>query len=137
MLFPKGLPLIALMVLVLVTAGGCADEREFALHSKSLVVDRRTVYVGSFNINLRSTYLNSETALIIDSPVLAERIAQSIEELMAPDSSWQVLPRSSGGLEWRTETAAGPVVVTQEPMSDFWRRFQSRFFRMFPLEKYL
>jgi putative cardiolipin synthase len=122
---------------LVVTAGGCADKREFALHSKSLVVDRRTVYVGSFNINLRSTYLNSETALIIDSPLLAERIAASIEELMAPDSSWQVLRRSSGGIEWRTETAAGPVIENHEPKTGLWRRFQSRFYRLFPLEKYL
>jgi putative cardiolipin synthase len=118
-------------------AGGCANGREFSLHSKSLVVDRRLVYVGSFNINLRSTYLNSETALIIDSPVLAERIAASIEELMAPDSSWQVLRRASGGLEWRTATGSGAVVEKHEPMTGLWRRFQSRFYRMFPLEKYL
>jgi putative cardiolipin synthase len=118
-------------------AGGCANGREFSLHSKSLVVDRRLVYVGSFNINLRSTYLNSETALIIDSPALAERIAGSIEELMAPDSSWQVLARASGGLEWRTGTGSGAVVEKHEPMTGLWRRFQSRFYRMFPLEKYL
>jgi putative cardiolipin synthase len=119
------------------TAGGCTDGREFALHSKSMVLDRRVVYVGSFNINLRSTYLNSETALIIDSPVLAERIAASIEELMAPDSSWQVLRSASGSLEWRTATASGPVVVTHEPMTGSWLRFKSRFFRMLPMEKYL
>ncbi len=119
------------------TASGCTEGREFALHSKSLVVDRRIVYVGSFNINLRSTYLNSETALIIDSPVLAERIAGSILELMAPDSSWQVLRSTSGGIEWRTEADQGPVVVRHEPMTGFWRRCKSRFFRMFPLEKYL
>lgn len=122
---------------LIATAGGCANGREFALHSKSLVVDRRVVYVGSFNINLRSTYLNSETALIIHSPLLAERIAASIEELMAPDSSWQVLRRASGGLEWRTDSGSGPVVETHEPMSGFWRRFTSRVYRMFPLEKYL
>ena len=122
---------------LVVTAGGCTDDREFSLHSKSLVVDRRIVYVGSFNINLRSTYLNSETALIIDSPAFAERIAASIEELMAPDSSWQVLRSASGRIEWRTETAAGPLVVTHEPMTGIWRRFKSRFFRLFPMEKYL
>lgn len=122
---------------LIATVGGCADGREFALHSKSLVVDRRIVYVGSFNINLRSTYLNSETALIIDSPILAEQIAASIEELMAPDSSWQVLRRGSGGLEWHTVTGSGRVVVTHEPMSGLWRRVTSRFYRMFPLEKYL
>lgn len=118
-------------------AGGCANGREFSLHSKSLVVDRHLVYVGSFNINLRSTYLNSETALIIDSPALAERIAGSIEDLMAPDSSWQVLRRGAGGLQWHTGTGAGAVVEKHEPMSSLWRRFQSRFYRMFPLEKYL
>lgn len=119
------------------TAGGCRDGREFALHSKSLVLDRRVVYVGSFNANLRSTYLNSETALIIDSPLLAGRIAASIEELMAPDSSWQVLRSASGRVEWRTETASGPLILRHEPMTGFWRRFESRFFRMFPMEKYL
>ncbi len=122
---------------LITTAGACADTREFALHSKSLVLDRRIVYVGSFNINLRSTYLNSETALIIDSPVLAERIALSIDELMAPDSSWQVLRSASGGLEWRTDTASGLVVTRHEPMTGFWRRVESRIFRLFPMEKYL
>lgn len=29
------------------------------------------------------------------------------------------------------------VVETHEPMSGFWRRFTSRVYRMFPLEKYL
>lgn len=119
------------------TASGCTEGREFSLHSKSLVVDRRTVYVGSFNVNLRSTYLNSETALIIHSPVLAGRVADSILELMAPDSSWQVLRSASGGIEWRTETADGPVIVKHEPMTGFWRRVESRVLRMFPLEKYL
>jgi len=122
---------------LIAATGGCTEGREFSLHSKSLVLDRRIVYVGSFNINLRSTYLNSETALIIDSPVLARQIAESIEELMAPDSSWQVLRSASGGLEWRTETASGPVLATHEPMTGFWRRVESRVYRLFPMEKYL
>jgi putative cardiolipin synthase len=115
----------------------CADGRSFGLHSKSVVLDRKIVYVGSFNVNLRSTYLNSETALIIDSPVLAEQIAASIEELMAPDSSWQVVRTASGQLEWRSEIDGKPVVEKHEPMTGFWRRFNSGFYGLFPLEKYL
>ncbi len=118
-------------------AAGCADGQSFALHSKSVVLDRKIVYVGSFNVNLRSTYLNSETALIIDSPVLAEQIAVSIEELMAPDSSWEVVRNTSGQLEWLSETDGKPVVETHEPMTGFWRRFNSGFYSLFPLEKYL
>jgi putative cardiolipin synthase len=118
-------------------AAGCAGDQSLALHSKSVVLDRKIVYVGSFNVNLRSTYLNSETALIIDSPVLAEQIATSIEELMAPDSSWKVVRTPSGQLEWLSETDGKPVVETHEPMTGFWRRFNSGFYRLFPLEKYL
>ncbi len=118
-------------------SAGCADGRSFGLHSKSVVLDRKIVYVGSFNVNLRSTYLNSETALIIDSPILAEKIAASIEELMAPDSSWQVVRTPSGNLEWRSETDGMPVVEKHEPMTSFWRRFNSGFYGLFPLEKYL
>jgi putative cardiolipin synthase len=115
----------------------CAGKPAFALHSKSLVLDRRVVYVGSFNLNLRSTYLNSETALIVDSPELAVQIAVSMAELLEPDSSWRVLRGADGRLEWRTEVAGKEVRSTREPMAGYWKRFTSRFYRLFPLEKYL
>jgi putative cardiolipin synthase len=115
----------------------CEDGPGFSLHSKSLVLDRRVVYIGSFNLNLRSTYLNSETALIVDSPELGTRVAASIEELLQPDSSWQVLRRQDGGLEWFTQVDGRDVRETHEPMTDAWRRFKSRLYGLFPLEKYL
>lgn len=115
----------------------CTVAPGFSLHSKSLVLDRRVVYVGSFNLNLRSAYLNSETALIVESPELAARVAASIEELLAPASSWE-LRLAAGGLEWRGRSDDGrEVVARREPASTGWRRLQSRFYRLFPLEKYL
>lgn len=115
----------------------CENGPGFALHSKSMVLDRRVVYIGSFNLNLRSTYLNSETALIVESPELAKRVAASIEELLRPDSSWRVLRRKGGGLEWVTEEHGREVREPREPMTSFGRRWSSGFYGMFPLEKYL
>lgn len=115
----------------------CELGPAFSLHSKAMVLDRSVVYVGSFNFNLRSTYLNSETALIVESPELAVRIAASMEDLLRPDSSWQVLRRKGGGLEWVTEVDGQEVRETREPMTGFGRRFSSGFYRLFPLEKYL
>jgi putative cardiolipin synthase len=115
----------------------CDERPAFSLHSKSIVVDRRVVYVGSFNLNLRSTYLNSETALIVDSPELGAQVAASMDELLQPDSSWRVLRNSDGSLEWRTEIEGEEVRSTHEPMAGRWKRFTSRFYRLFPLEKYL
>jgi cardiolipin synthase C len=115
----------------------CENGPAFSLHSKSMVLDRRVVYIGSFNLNLRSTYLNSETALIVESPELAGQVAASVEELLRPDSSWQVRRREGGGLEWVTQRDGKEVRETREPMTSFGRRFSSGFYRLFPLEKYL
>ena len=119
------------------TSRACEGATGFSLHSKSLVVDRRVVYVGSFNVNLRSTYLNTEIALIVESPELAVQVADSIDELQRPDNSWQVVLADDGALEWRTERNSATVRERHEPMTSAWRRFQSRLYRLFPLEKYL
>lgn len=119
------------------TPAACARGPGFSLHAKSLVVDRRFVYVGSFNVNLRSAYLNSETALVIDDPGLALQVADSIGALMAPDSSFRVDRAPDGGLRWRTAGEGGELVSRREPMSGAWRRLQARVYALFPLEKYL
>ena len=56
--------------------GGCSLQRIFGLHAKSFVFDATTLYVGSMNLNMRSAYLNAESALIIDSPELAGSVAR-------------------------------------------------------------
>ncbi len=114
----------------------CADF-EFSLHSKSVVFDRKVVYVGSFNLNPRSRYLNTETALIVHDPALAERIAQDIEENMQPENSWHVLLDEAGRLQWHARTDGENTVETHEPDTGLWLRFKSFIFSLFPAEKYL
>jgi putative cardiolipin synthase len=109
----------------------------FSLHAKSVVFDRRLVYVGSFNLNPRSQYLNTETALIVHSPELAERIARDIEENTRPENSWRVVLNESGHLEWHARTGGKDSVETHEPETGLWTRFKTRVFSLFPVEKYL
>ncbi|MEO8444448.1 MAG: phospholipase D family protein [Gammaproteobacteria bacterium] len=115
----------------------CDHGPAFSLHAKSLVLDRRVVYIGSFNLNLRSAYLNSETALIVSSPELALQLSASVDELLQPDSSWRVTRAPAGGLLWTTAVDGRTVQESREPMTSTWRRFTSRVYRLFPLEKYL
>jgi putative cardiolipin synthase len=105
-----------------------------SLHAKSAVFDRKTLYIGSFNVNLRSIYLNGETVLVIHSPPLAERLARDIELAMAPANSWQVSRDADGQLHW---TAGADQSWTHEPATGFWRRFKSSLFSLLPVEKYL
>ena len=43
-------------------------------HAKSLVIDDRLSIVGSFNMDGRSMYIDTETMLVIDSPAVAKEL---------------------------------------------------------------
>ncbi|MCB9877333.1 MAG: PLDc N-terminal domain-containing protein [Planctomycetes bacterium] len=50
-------------------------------HAKFLVLDGRTVFVGSHNMDLRSAHLNFEIAAVaLDSPELAEQVLATVAE---------------------------------------------------------
>ncbi len=65
-----------------------AEPPVFALHAKSMVVDGRTVYIGTYNLDPRSENLNTEVGVVMDNPVLAAEVAAAIEADMAPGNSW-------------------------------------------------
>jgi len=115
----------------------CDDDTLFGLHAKSAVLDRKIVFVGSFNFNQRSIYLNSEIGLLIYSSELAEIIAQDIEQNFSLENSWQVVLNEKGDLQWNGIKNGKEMKYSHEPETGFWRRFNSRFFSIFPIEKYL
>lgn len=112
-------------------AGSC--DGDLSLHAKTMVVDREVLYVGSFNLNLRSIYLNGETVLIVHSPRLAGAVADDIELSMLPENSWAVSESQQGSLQW-TGTDA---VYDHEPDTGLWVRFKVGLFSLLPIEKYL
>jgi putative cardiolipin synthase len=61
----------------------------FALHAKSMVIDDRLLFIGTFNLDPRSANLNTEVGILVDSAELARQVTASIERDMAPGNSWQ------------------------------------------------
>lgn len=104
-----------------------------SLHSKAVVLDRKTLFIGSFNVNQRSIYLNGETALVIRSPELASAVARDIRYAMESENSWRVEFDSGGDMIWRS----GDQEFHHEPEVGFWRRTMSRVLSWLPIEKYL
>ena len=60
----------------------------FALHAKTMVVDGRVVYIGTYNLDPRSENLNTEVGVIIHSPALARSVQAAIETDMLAANSW-------------------------------------------------
>jgi putative cardiolipin synthase len=50
-------------------------------HGKSLIIDKQTAVIGSFNFDDRSMHINTESMLVIDSPGLANQLSALLEEL--------------------------------------------------------
>jgi putative cardiolipin synthase len=63
----------------------------FALHAKSMVVDGKIAYIGTFNFDPRSENLNTEVGVVVYHPGLAKQVQALIETDMRPENSWNAL----------------------------------------------
>lgn len=61
----------------------------FGLHAKSMVIDGRIVFIGTFNLDPRSANLNTEVGMLVDSFEIGRQVTASIERDIAPGNSWQ------------------------------------------------
>ena len=104
------------------------------LHTKAMVFDSNAVFVGSFNLDPRSAAINTEGGLYIESPKIAREVLAYMSGGVDPKSSYKVMMNSEGKLIWVTETDGKKVLYHSEPEADGWKRFQSGFIEMLPIE---
>jgi len=64
------------------------------MHSKSLLIDKRIIMVGSHNMDPRSEGYNTENGVFIDDPRLAAELAAEFKTDMSGSNSWVVAARS-------------------------------------------
>ena len=55
-------------------------EGEYSYHGKSITIDDDTAIVGSFNMDMRSVYLNTELMLVIDSSQVNSQLKADMEQ---------------------------------------------------------
>ena len=109
-----------------------ADSAFTGLHSKTAVVDRRYVFVGSMNLDPRSANINTEMGAFVDSPELAEDLIRVIERNMQGTNSWQVKLDDKGKPFW----VNSDETVTQQPARDGMQRVMNEIFKVGPAEQY-
>jgi cardiolipin synthase C len=71
-----------------------------SLHAKLFTLDNERVFIGSFNFDPRSLYLNCEMGLLIESPKLARQMSDTINVLMT-QHSYQPFLEDNGMLSWK------------------------------------
>jgi putative cardiolipin synthase len=61
----------------------------FAIHAKSMVIDGKQIFIGTFNLDPRSANLNTEVGVLIESQSLGQQLTDSIERDIRPENSWR------------------------------------------------
>jgi putative cardiolipin synthase len=95
------------------------------LHAKLFVMDRKTSFIGSMNLDPRSATVNTEFGAVIDCPELAREIIRVID-IDRLQSAYQVrLAKNGNGIEWLGLDDDKEVILTTEPDTSFWLRFKA------------
>lgn len=113
--------------------GGRFGSSGSSLHAKTLSIDGKRIFVGSFNFDPRSAMLNTELGFVIESAKLSDSINN---ELMGqlPDIAYEVHLSDDDNLYW-TELSNGKVIrYDSEPQSSLWRRALVGFLSVLPIE---
>ncbi|MCJ7501146.1 phospholipase D-like domain-containing protein, partial [bacterium] len=113
-----------------------AEEADTQLHSKTFVIDRKIVFVGTYNLDPRSKVLNTEMGLLIRDPGFAGQVADFIEGGMGPANSYRVIldENDPEKLLWITMDGQKEKKYRYDPKAGFWKYLMTPFIQLFPIE---
>jgi putative cardiolipin synthase len=103
-----------------------------SLHTKALAADSSHVFVGSYNLDPRSTSLNCEQGVFVDEPVIAAQLEALFDEETAGERAWAVT-LEGGKLRWTD----GKRTYDSSPQATGSQKFQAWLARMLPLDSQL
>jgi len=106
------------------------------LHTKAFIVDREAVFIGSFNVDPRSAYLNTEMGVLIYDAGLGEFFATALENRYR-DAAFEVFLDAEERVRWRGWSGDEEVIYTKEPNTTWWDRFKVGFVGLFPIKSQL
>lgn len=121
--------------------GGEAQKRKFprlgssrsSLHAKLFLVDREKLFVGSFNFDPRSVYLNCEMGILISSASIGEQVGRQFDSLAA-QSSFEPQIGKYGKMRWVDGSSGRTAAVQFEPESTWRQRLMVTVISWLPVE---
>lgn len=108
-----------------------------SLHTKAFLVDDHRGFIGSFNLDPRSAYLNTEMGVLFDDAGLSAALRSEYLRLAQPSiSDWAFIGKD-GELRWLDRTTVPPHVSDIEPGTGWWQRTTVKVLGWLPIESQL
>ena len=108
-----------------------------SLHTKMISVDDKQVFIGSYNLDPRSAYLNTEIGVILNSPQLATAIHESLDNNIH-QYAYQVVLNADQRLHWKLTDKQGQIsTFTKEPKMKWWQQGFMHVLGWLPIESFM
>lgn len=108
-----------------------------SLHTKAYVVDDRRGFIGSFNLDPRSAYLNTEMGVLFDDRAIAAALKDEYLFLAGPKLSYWAYHDPEGELRWLDRASDPPRAIDHEPDTTWTQRAMARVLGWLPIESQL
>jgi len=108
-----------------------------SLHAKALVIDQKTVFIGSLNMDGRSKRFNSELGLVMRSPDIAKQVTNILDDLSSDGSYRLSLMDHTDKIEWFSGEPGEEKVWHSDPETTFTQRLALRALAPFAPEELL
>jgi phosphatidylserine/phosphatidylglycerophosphate/cardiolipin synthase-like enzyme len=108
-----------------------------SLHAKALVIDQRTVFIGSMNMDARSAHTNSELGLVIRSAEIARQVTSLLDDISADGSYRLQLVEHSDKIEWISGEAGSEKTWYTDPETTRLQRLSLKLLAPFAPEELL
>jgi putative cardiolipin synthase len=103
-----------------------------SLHTKAFAVDGRTLFVGSYNLDPRSTWLNCEQGVLVENETLAKQLEAIFATQTSAEHAWRVTVNGKD-LQW----SDGTETFDKDPKASAGRHFQAWLARVLHLDAQL
>ena len=94
-----------------------------SLHTKAMVFDDDTAFIGSYNLDPRSMFWNTEVGVVVHSAVLSQALRSLLANAFDPVNSFRLV-LDKGEIRYRTQEEQGEVLI-RRPHASPWKRFQA------------
>jgi phosphatidylserine/phosphatidylglycerophosphate/cardiolipin synthase-like enzyme len=108
-----------------------------SLHAKALVIDQKTVFIGSMNMDARSAHTNSELGLVIRSADIARQVTSLLDDISADGSYRLELEDHTDRIEWLSGEPGAERTWHTDPETTRLQRFALKLLAPFAPEELL
>mgnify|MGYP001089419674 CR=1 FL=1 len=104
---------------ILGVTGNQVESDKSSLHAKFFVLDEERLWVGSYNMDGRSTIFNTELGAYFTSPDVAKRLSEDFDDDLL-NYAFRVELDRDGDLQWVTFRDGQEEILHEEPDTDWW-----------------